>query len=138
MFSSERKMMSVLVRRESDQEYIVYTKGADSSVLPRVVSGITNLDRLQKKILRLEKLGQRVICFAERNLIPEEKEEIDLLLRTNHVDNLEKVMRDKYESKLVFLGLTGLQESLIPSVPETIKTLSEAGIRTWVLTGDSV
>lgn len=46
MFSSERKMMSVLVRRESDQKYIVYTKGADSSVLPKVVSGVANLDRL--------------------------------------------------------------------------------------------
>ena len=35
-FTSERKMMSVLVRRMSDNKLILYTKGADSSVLPRI------------------------------------------------------------------------------------------------------
>ena len=36
-FSSERKMMSVLVQRCSDDKIILYSKGADSSILPRLI-----------------------------------------------------------------------------------------------------
>ena len=35
-FSSERKMMSVIVKRESDGQVIIYTKGADALLLPRI------------------------------------------------------------------------------------------------------
>ena len=35
-FTSALKMMTVFVQRESDEAVFLYTKGADSSVLPKV------------------------------------------------------------------------------------------------------
>ena len=35
-FTSDRKMMSAVVRRLSDNNFFIYVKGADSAVLPKI------------------------------------------------------------------------------------------------------
>jgi phospholipid-transporting ATPase len=42
------------------------------------------------------------------------------------------------EKDLVLLGCTAIEDKLQEGVPHTIKTLAEAGIRLWVLTGDKM
>lgn len=42
------------------------------------------------------------------------------------------------EKDLVLLGCTAIEDKLQEGVPQTIKTLAEAGIRLWVLTGDKM
>jgi len=42
------------------------------------------------------------------------------------------------EKDLVLLGCTAIEDKLQEGVPNTIKTLAEAGIRLWVLTGDKM
>ncbi len=42
------------------------------------------------------------------------------------------------EHGLTILGATAIEDKLQIGVPETIASLAEAGIKTWVLTGDKV
>ncbi len=42
------------------------------------------------------------------------------------------------ETDLTILGATAIEDKLQVGVPETIASLAEAGIKTWVLTGDKV
>jgi magnesium-transporting ATPase (P-type) len=42
------------------------------------------------------------------------------------------------EKDLILLGCTAIEDKLQEGVPQTIKTLAEAGIRLWVLTGDKM
>ena len=42
------------------------------------------------------------------------------------------------EKDLILLGCTAIEDKLQEGVPKTIKTLAEAGIRLWVLTGDKM
>lgn len=37
-----------------------------------------------------------------------------------------------------FLGMSIVEDALQESVPETISKLKEAGIKTWILTGDKL
>ena len=37
---------------------------------------------------------------------------------------------------LNFIGCTGIEDRLQDGVPETIRSLRDAGIKIWVLTGD--
>lgn len=41
-FDSSRKCMSIVVRRTGTQEIVLYTKGADSSIMPVLVSSASN------------------------------------------------------------------------------------------------
>ena len=47
-FTSERKMMSVVLIRKYDGKAILYTKGADTAILPKVYNnnGINSRNRL--------------------------------------------------------------------------------------------
>jgi len=49
-----------------------------------------------------------------------------------HVEALEEEM----ESKLILLGATAVEDRLQDDVPSTIASLSKAGIKIWILTGD--
>ena len=45
---------------------------------------------------------------------------------------------ERYETGLIVLGATAIEDRLQDGVPGTIKDLARAGIKTWVLTGDKV
>jgi len=42
------------------------------------------------------------------------------------------------EKELVLIGSTAIEDKLQEGVPECIETLSRAGIKIWVLTGDKL
>lgn len=48
------------------------------------------------------------------------------------------VVAEQVEKELVLLGCTAIEDKLQEGVPATIKTLAQAGIRLWVLTGDKM
>lgn len=56
------------------------------------------------------------------------------------VDRAAKVdaVSEQVEKDLRLLGCTAIEDKLQEGVPQCIKTLAEAGIRLWVLTGDKM
>ncbi|XP_024084147.1 probable phospholipid-transporting ATPase VD isoform X2 [Cimex lectularius] len=138
-FDSNRKCMSVIVRKPFTNEIVVYTKGADSSIYSRLVNPSLET-KTQDHIASYSSQGLRVLAVACRT-IPEEKwpaikKELDSsigmsLVATKHAYSL-------VETDLTLLGATGIEDRLQPGVPETLKCLRSAGIVVWLLTGDKV
>ncbi len=125
-FSSERKMMSVIVR--SDNGLILYSKGAPEVILSKsthvLEDGVVKELSSEKKreiMARAEEMaskGLRVLAYAYR--VVDERE----------------VEREDVENKLVFIGLTGLIDPPRPEVPGAIKKAIGAGINVVMVTGD--
>ena len=146
-FDSSRKCMSIVVRRTGTQEIILYTKGADSSIMPVLAPCAPNSpdglirEKTQQQLDRYAREGLRILVMAKRNLNATEytdwwarHQEIEMSM-----ENRERRLRDsfaKLESNLTLLGATGIEDRLQEGVPETIQSLMAAGISIWVLTGD--
>ena len=69
-------MMSIIVRNEETNELILYTKGADSAILPLLNHKISrNIQETQVALTEYAKIGLRTLLLARRNLNFEEYQE---------------------------------------------------------------
>ncbi|EDQ88256.1 uncharacterized protein MONBRDRAFT_26477 [Monosiga brevicollis MX1] len=151
-FSSARMRMSVLVRDPNGQATL-YTKGADAAVMQRCRAQSSpqstteeqqaELHQLQEQLDEYSRQGLRTLAVAARQLSADELEHaIELLTEASQaMEDRKGKLRDAYETlerDLDLIGVTAVEDRLQDGVPETMIALREAGIRTWVLTGDKV
>lgn len=137
-FDSTRKCMSIVVRQTGTQDVILYTKGADSTIMSVLTPYSGNVEEMQLREQTQHQLdlyarqGLRVLVMAKRHLDPLEFTE----WWTKHQDiemsleHREKRMRESFaqlESNLTLLGATGIEDRLQEGVPETIVALRKAG-----------
>jgi len=129
-FDSERKRMTTVHKMSETQfNYVAYTKGALESVLPLCSYVLINgkeipLDEdVKEKIMNAYHLlmdrGLRVLTFAYRAI----------------KDNEDKV-DEELESKMVFIGLIGIEDPPRAEVPDALRKCREAGIKVIMITGD--
>lgn len=140
-FTSERKMMSVLVKRP-DGRCILYAKGADSVICSKLKSSneentITSLEILQKHAVE----GLRTLCMAYREIHAAEVEQWipTWTAATNAVIDRQAALDEAaafIERDLEFAGAVAIEDKLQDGVPEAVETLIKANIRIWMLTGD--
>ncbi|KAG5670176.1 hypothetical protein PVAND_000457 [Polypedilum vanderplanki] len=142
-FTSDRKRMSVIVMDKNGQIWL-YTKGAESHVLPLCSSKNSNLlVQTQSHINEFAKQGLRTLAIARRKLTKTEFINFnnDLIEAnsslTNRVELVEMCQR-KIETNLELLGSTAVEDALQDNVKDTLESLRFAGIKVWVLTGDKV
>lgn len=137
-FDSNRKCMSIVVRQTGTQDVILYTKGADSSIMTALapMHGDADEERLreqtQQQLDLYARQGLRVLVMAKRHLNPLEftewwnkHQEIEMSL-----ENREKRIRESFsflETNLMLLGATGIEDRLQEGVPEAIVALRKAG-----------
>ncbi len=123
-FSSERKMMSVVVMENGKK--IVYSKGAPELILSKSSKILKNgaavpLDEGVKKSI-LEKNNEmagralRVLAFAYKEV--------------------NEIKEGEIEKDLVFLGLQGMMDPPRAEVKELISSCNQSGIRVLMITGD--
>lgn len=140
-FDSNRKSMSIVVRQTGAQDIILYTKGADSTVMPALAPIKSDpierelRETTQQHLDLYAKQGLRVLVMAKRQLKPQEfaewatkHKEIELSMEHNR----EKRIRESFsllEKNLTLLGATGIEDRLQDGVPETIVSLRKAGER---------
>eukprot|EP00759_Apiculatamorpha_spiralis_P026361 PhF_6_TR29350/c0_g1_i5/m.43140/K14802/DRS2, ATP8A; phospholipid-transporting ATPase len=144
-FTPERKMMSVIVMDKSGQ-YIVFTKGADSSMMPRMAKeeGHAEQDALSKSVTELEatsRLGLRTLVIGWKTITKEMFDKWnDEYQRSlcDMQDRKAKVLESclKMEHSFHLVGTTAIEDKLQEGVPETIRFMLDAGIDIWMLTGD--
>ncbi|KAM9231066.1 phospholipid-transporting ATPase IF, partial [Leptosomus discolor] len=137
-FDPNRRRMSVIVESPSGEK-LLFTKGAESSVLPRSKSGEIDKTRIHVDEFALK--GLRTLCVAYRRFTPEEYQEISKRLHEARtaLQQREERLADVFnfiERDLELLGATGVEDKLQEKVQETIEALRLAGIKVWVLTGD--
>lgn len=163
-FDSSRKRMSIVVRREDDSSIVLYCKGADSAVLPKLERGshqfmADDVDagegawaaRRESRGSLVEETashldlyardGLRTLCMARRDLSIGDYEEwleqhrqAETALHDR--ERLLHASAHKLECNMELLGATGIEDRLQDGVPETIARLREGGLKVWVLTGD--
>ncbi len=119
-FSSDRKMMSVVVQVDGTSDYYLYTKGAPEMIFPNCVASTPGVEAVAQ---RMAAQGLRPLALAFRKLT---KSEVKKALEENILS----------EKGLTFLGLVGMQDPLRPEVTQAIAAAKSAGIRTIMITGD--
>uniref|UniRef100_A0AAQ5ZJT3 Phospholipid-transporting ATPase n=1 Tax=Amphiprion ocellaris TaxID=80972 RepID=A0AAQ5ZJT3_AMPOC len=133
-FDSVRRRMSVIVKSSSG-DYLLFCKGADSSIFPRVVSGKVEQVKARE--------GLRTLCVAYRRLSESEYAEA-----CHHLTEAKLALQDReqrlaqaydiIERDFVLLGATAVEDRLQEKAADTIESLHKAGMKVWVLTGDKM
>uniref|UniRef100_A0A3P9LTW5 Phospholipid-transporting ATPase n=1 Tax=Oryzias latipes TaxID=8090 RepID=A0A3P9LTW5_ORYLA len=137
-FDANRRRMSVILQTPSGGT-VLFTKGAESAILPFATSGEIEKTRLHVDEFALK--GLRTLVVACRHFSPEEYMDVDKRLtaaRTALQQREERLQEafDFIERDLQLLGATAVEDKLQDKVQETIEALRLAGIKVWVLTGD--
>jgi P-type Ca2+ transporter type 2C len=125
-FSSERKMMSVLVKEESNEAF-VYAKGAPEVIIKKCThyyneGRIIKLDHNSKS--KFIKTNQQMTKNALRTLAVAFK---PTRTGTKHFE----------EENLVLIGLVGMEDPPRPEVKEAMEACRSAGIKVKMITGDN-
>ena len=129
-FTSERKMMSVLGRRTTDEHVRLFAKGAPDVLLECCTAELVGDDvvplsderrgRIEADIERLSAEGYRTLGVARRRALEQDP----------------ATFAEDAEHDLVHLGVVAIID---PPRPEAVKAIAEAhraGIRTVMITGD--
>lgn len=140
-FNSSRKRMSAIFRLP-DNSIKLFCKGADTVILERLSEeGNFYVDATTRHLEDYASEGLRTLCLAYRDIPEEEyqtwKKKYDEAATTldNRAEKLDQVA-EEIEKDLFLMGATAIEDKLQEGVPDTIRTLQEAGIKIWVLTGD--
>ncbi|KAK8677118.1 hypothetical protein V6N13_142674 [Hibiscus sabdariffa] len=142
-FNSTRKRQSV-VCRYPDGRLVLYCKGADTVIYERLRSGNDDLNKVTRDHLeQFGSAGLRTLCLAYRDLASDLyeswnekfiKAKSSLRDREKRLDEVAELI----EKELILIGATAIEDKLQEGVPSCIQTLSKAGIKIWVLTGDKM
>lgn len=139
-FTSDRKRMSVVVRREGVVK--VFCKGADSIIEARLAERQPFLDSVKGQIDEFARKGLRTLLFAEK-IVPEARFEAarSAILGALGTPYEKKALEEQmayFESELMLIGATALEDKLQDRVPETLRDFLKANIKVLMLTGDKL
>jgi len=141
-FTPDRKMMSIIVR-EPDGKISLFTKGADSFVIPRLDAAAcaSTLPPLEKALAGMGSLGLRTLIVCGKTITQAQFDEWykrfeaagkELVDRAKKVDQICLEM----EKDMELIGATAIEDKLQDKVPETLQFFLDAGVVVWMLTGD--
>ncbi|SPO26492.1 related to DNF1 - protein transporter [Ustilago trichophora] len=143
-FSSARKRMSVIVRRESDDQLLMLAKGADSIMFERARAGQEDIKADTDAALEeFANKGLRTLCLGGKELSSEFYEDwrhrfheasVSIQGREEKMEELASELERDFD----LYGATAIEDKLQDGVPETIADLKRAGINVWVATGDKL
>ena len=162
-FDSYRKCMTVVVKEmenessdaniaesasiEQREEVIhMFIKGADGVIIPTCLSSVSDVnsvvDQTQIIVNDYASQGFRTLVYGYKRL---SRNEFDLFTykleqAKQSMVNRVKFVREAYrglEAKdIQLLGATAIEDKLQEDVAQTINKLGQAGITTWMVTGD--
>ena len=134
-FDSKRKCMSVAVKNNNGECFLM-TKGGADVVLAKATHYVENgkikrIDSITRK--RFQKQNEimaskalRVLAAAYKKLSLQEAQNLRMLKGKNV----------NAENALIFVGFAGLMDPPREEVPGSVKMCADAGIRTIMITGD--
>lgn len=152
-FTSEKKCMGIIVQRSTGDVTtsppILLVKGADDKILsfPRTRESTGVLDstiqQLSAATTSFSQQGLRTLLLASKTLTAVEYAAFDreyqvalsaMLGRQALCDQLELSLMTNID----ILGITAIEDTLQKDVLPTIRSLRDANIRVWMLTGDKL
>ena len=127
-FDSDRKMMSTV--HENSGRYLIYTKGAVDNILR-----CCNRILINNEVRELTDDYKREILKANGEIADKALRVLAAAYREDSYFNKNENIK-YFESSLIFLGLTGMEDPPREDCKEAIKVCKEAGINTLMITGD--
>ncbi|EQC39924.1 hypothetical protein SDRG_02580 [Saprolegnia diclina VS20] len=141
-FDSLRKCMSVLVQRDSTDEYWLYCKGADNALLHPSNATRARQD-VETHIRSFACLGLRTLVFGRQQLDAKAARAwLDAYavaqVAVHDREHSLHVLATTIEAseRMEILGGSGVEDKLQDGVYAATSLLTKAGIRVWMLTGD--
>ncbi|CAK9302020.1 unnamed protein product, partial [Gordionus sp. m RMFG-2023] len=130
--------------KNGDYELWLVTKGADNEVYARLGTDDKNIAYRDTTMNDLEMFamhGLRTLCIAvtpiDKSIYEKwNKEYQEAKLAIKDRDKKVDEVFAQVEKNLQLLGATAIEDKLQEGVPECLTKLAQAGIKTWVLTGD--
>lgn len=149
-FTSDSKRMGIIVQfqqeggilesSKDDSEVWFYQKGADT-VMSSIVAANDWLDEetanMAREGLRTLVVGRRRLSFEQYQEFSTKYNQASLILQGRDV-GMAKVISEYLERDLELLGVTGVEDRLQKDVKPSLELLRNAGVKTWMLTGDKV
>lgn len=122
-FTSERKMMSVVVEIDDTRDYYLYAKGAPETILEKCILDGQKKEEILAMVRQSSAKGLRSLAIARKRLT---SNEIKTALEEENIS----------EDGMEYLGIASMEDPLRPEVAEAIYQAKLAGIRTIMVTGD--
>ncbi len=116
--SRELLALSRVWKSPAREEYIIAAKGAPEAIFDLCHLNQMEIDGLSNRINTMAADGLRVLGVARAHFEPA------------------SLPPDQHEFTFDFLGLIGFADPIRPTVPDSIKECSQAGIRVVMITGD--
>ncbi|WP_226528246.1 calcium-translocating P-type ATPase, SERCA-type [Metabacillus niabensis] len=130
-FDSSRKMMSVIVRDKSGNQFVV-TKGA-----PDVLAGVSKYILWNERQENFNSKYDTKVKQAIESLASQALRTIAVAFKP--IKSNEKINTSfEAERDLVFIGLQGMIDPPRPEVKQAVKECRDAGIKTVMITGDHI
>jgi P-type Ca2+ transporter type 2A len=135
-FSRDRKMMSVLIRRNGSGA--LFVKGAPESVLERCTSVLVNGTTVPLSAELRSTLLQQTLAYGSQGLRTlalaySDKTDLD----PTHYQTESTVDYARFERELTFVSVVGMLDPPRPEVKHAIANCKAAGIRVICITGDN-
>ncbi|XP_036234202.1 polyamine-transporting ATPase 13A3 isoform X2 [Bactrocera oleae] len=125
-FTSNLQRMSVITRRLSGSNFNVYCKGSPE-MLQQLCQPSSLPENYSQQLAFFAKRGYRIIAMAFKPLSP----------KMSYI-KAQRLAREIVESDLEFLGFVVMENRLKPDTSEVIASLTNANIRTVMITGDNL
>jgi P-type Ca2+ transporter type 2C len=130
-FDSTRKMMSVIIKDQSNRQFVV-TKGA-----PDVLVGISSSILWDGRKQIISKENQNIVQEAINGLASQALRTIAIGFKEISPQTFITSEKEA-EKELTFIGLQGMIDPPRPEVKNAVKECKDAGIKTVMITGDHV
>ena len=128
-FDSTRKLMSVVVKTNDGQHYVV-AKGAPDVLLQR-----SDKIYLHKEAVSIDNDTEQHIHEAIENFSSKALRTLAVAYKPIDPDHLQ-LAQEEYETGFTFLGIHGIMDPPRKEVPAAVEECRSAGIRTIMITGD--
>ncbi|KAL4708862.1 hypothetical protein ACJJTC_018308, partial [Scirpophaga incertulas] len=137
-FTSETKMMGIIVQDENTKVITYFVKGADVALGQLLGSGW-----LEAESRHLAAHGLRTLVVAYRTLTTTQYQEFEseyeeARFSVHNRNERTAAALHRLHCGLALLGLTGVEDRLAERVPRTLAMLRVAGVKVWMLTGDKL
>jgi Ca2+-transporting ATPase len=129
-FTSERKLMTT-VFKTSEKAFTAYVKGAPEIVLERSTHIFHD-----GKVRKLSDNDRKAILEVNAAMASDALRLLGIAYKDLPGSSIENVEEGNFESKLVFLGLTGMIDPPRDEAKEANLRCRDAGIKTVMITGD--
>ncbi|CAG9311867.1 unnamed protein product [Blepharisma stoltei] len=140
--SHNAKKSRIIVKNTITGHTFLYVSGSREPMMKHFYYSSEDSAYIEELISRSEMVDKKVIIFGYKELSKEEVEKFEVdylnfkLLPVISEGKIEDLFI-KLEDEVRFLGAVGLEETVLEETKEAIASLTQAGIKIWVLSGDN-